>query len=355
MTKTGLKQRGRAGFNFLAEMAAWSGRELQAAANEDFDQATAGEETLPVDQAKLRRGYQVLEGSKAFAWDRFYTRVAGEHQYVAALEAYEDGEAEIEAEYADLKGQGGTLELDATLESPSYWSDTDFHLAPGGWDGHPRMGFMIHDYIYDLLFATGGVGAVKPGQSFADQRFVTAQHASQETYRDILEIGVGTGRYALALQRAYPEAKIHGVDAGTSELEHARLIAARHGYEWELKQAIAEDLPYAENSFDLVTFFILLHEVPVPAAKQILAEAYRVLEPGGELLIGDVAPYKVQESLFRSVILDWETEHRCEPFWRGALLQDRAQLLRDAGFERVEEFGVGPGNYPWVTRGYKPA
>lgn len=353
--KTGLKQRGRASFNFLADMAAWSGRELQAAASADLDELLGDNELPEGDQPKLRRGYQLLEQSRNFSFDRFYTRMAGEHQYVAALEAFEDGEAEIEAEYAQLADQGGELTLNPDQEFPGYWSDTEFHLAPGGWEGHPRMGFMIHDYIYDLLFATGGVGAVKPGESFADQRYVTAKEGRRDSYHDILELGVGTGRYALALQRAWPAAKIHGVDLGITELEHAKLIAARNGYQWDLRQAAAEATPYPDNTFDLVTMFILLHEVPQPAANAIVAEAYRVLEPGGEILIGDVAPYKYQDSLFRSIVLDWETEHRCEPFWRGALLTDRAELLASAGFTQIEEYGVGPGNYPWVSRGVKPA
>jgi len=247
------------------------------------------------------------------------------------------------------------MKLNPDVDLPDYWSKTEFHLAPGGWDGHPRMGFMIHDYIYDLLFATGGIGAVKPGQSFADQRFVTAQQGRKGSYHDILELGVGTGRYALELQRAWPGAAIHGVDLGVSELRHARLIAARNGYEWDLRQAAAESTPYPDNSFDMVTMFILLHEVPVPAARAIIAEAFRVLEPGGELIIGDVAPYRHQESLFRSVVLDWETENRCEPFWRGALLADRTEILAAAGLTGIEEYGVGPGNYPWVSRGTKPA
>ena len=355
MLKTGLKQRGRANFNFLADLAGWSGRELQAVAGKDLETALTGQDLPEGDQAKLKVGYKLLEDSRAFSWDRFYTRVSGEHQYVAAMEAYEDGLEEITAEYAENADKGGTITFDPDLAQPKYWTDTDFHLAPGGWDGHEHMGFMIHDYIYDLLFATGGIGAVKPGQSFADQRYVTAQEASKDTYHDILELGVGTGRYAAALQRAYPDAKIHGVDAGVSELKHAKLIAARNGWEWELRQAMAEALPYDDSTFDLVTAFILFHEVPVPVAKTIVKEAFRVCEPGGEFIIGDVAPYKEQESLFRSVVLDWETDHRSEPFWRGALLIDRGQLLRDAGFVEVTEYGVGPGNYPWVTRGVKPA
>ncbi|MTD15780.1 methyltransferase domain-containing protein [Nakamurella sp. YIM 132087] len=353
--KTGLTQRGRAHFAFLAEMAGWSGRELQKAAAADLATALESVELPENTQAKLKKGYELLEPSAAFAWDRFYTRVSGEHQYVAALEAYEDGVTAIEAEYADQADAGGTLVLDESVAAPKYWTDTEFHLAPGGWEGHPRMGFMIHDYIYDLLFATGGVGAVKPGESFADQRYVTAKEGRKDSYRNILELGVGTGRMASALQRAWPDAQIHGVDLGESELRHAKLIAARNGWKWDLRQAAAEELPYDEGTFDMVAAFILLHEVPVPVAKQIIGEAFRVLEPGGELIIGDVAPYTQQESLFRSVVLDWETDHRCEPFWRGALLIDRGQIFRDAGFVEVEEYGVGPGNYPWVTRGVKPA
>lgn len=352
--KTGLQQRGRAGFNFLAELAGWSGKDLQAVAAEDFERLTENV-TLPEgEQAAIREGAKLLEQSPTFVWDRFYTRYSGEQQYEVALEAFEDGRDAVEQEYAANADKGGTLVLDPDVEIPAYWSETEFHLAPGGWEGHERMGFMIHDYVYDLLFATGGIGAVRPGQSFADQRYLVAKEGTLDSYESILEFGIGTGRYAMALQRAWPDAKISGVDLGRTELEHAKLIAARNGWEWDLRQAACEATPYEDDSFDMVTAFILLHEVPVPAAKAILAEAFRVCRPGGEILVADVAPYREQDSLFRCIVLDWETENRDEPFWRGALLQDRVGLLTEAGFVDVEEYAVGPGNYPWVTRGRKP-
>lgn len=349
---TGLKQRGRADFNFLADVAKWSGLELQAAAEKDFEALRADQELPPTRHEQIVMATRLLEnGSAAYGWDRFFTRFVAEHQFEAARYAYEDGEPAITAEYAAGAQQGGTITLDADVKAPAYWSQTDFHLAPGGWEGHDRMGFMIHDYVYDLIFSTGGVGAVRPNEKFTDARTRTAQAGLKDHYDDILELGIGTGRYAVSLQNVYPKARITGVELGRTELEHAKLVAARNGFEWNLRQAACEELPFEDNSFDLVTAFILLHEVPQPAARKILAEAFRVCKPGGEVLIGDVAPYKNQDSLFRCVILDWETEHRAEPFWRGSLLADRPGLVAAAGFEDVTEFGA---SYPWITRGVKP-
>jgi SAM-dependent methyltransferase len=350
---TGLKQRGRADFNFLADVARWSGTELQAAAEKDFDRLVSQTELPDGIQHQIRSATKVMEaGSKVYGWDRFYTRFTAEQQYQAALNAYEDGAAEVSAEYEAARGKGGRLVLDPNVEGPDYWSETEFHLAPGGWEGHERMGFMIHDYVYDLIFATGGVGAVRPNEKFQDARTTVAAAGRREHYDDILELGIGTGRFALSLQSVYPDARITGVDLGRTELEHAQLVAARHGYEWDLHQAACEQLPFEDDSFDMVSAFILLHEVPTPAARRIMQEAFRVCKPGGEIVIGDVAPYKEQTSLFRCVVLDWETENREEPFWRGSLLVDRPGLVEAAGFEQVEEFGA---SYPWITRGVKPA
>ncbi|GAB3273640.1 class I SAM-dependent methyltransferase [Kineosporia babensis] len=349
---TGLKQRGRADFNFLADVARWSGLELQAAAEKDFDGLVEGKDLPGEVHERIRTATKLLEnGSAAYGWDRFYTRLVAERQFEAAQFAYDDGVEAITAEYDATAAEGGTVTLDSTVKVPAYWSETDFHLAPGGWEGHDRMGFMIHDYVYDLIFATGGVGAVRPNEKFTDARTQTAEAGLRDRYDSILELGIGTGRYAISLQNVYPDARITGVDLGRTELEHAKLVAARHGFAWDLRQAACEDLPFEDDSFDLVTAFILLHEVPQPAARQILAEAFRVCKPGGEVLIGDVAPYKNQSSLFRCVVLDWETENRAEPFWRGSLLADRPGLVAAAGFQDVTEFGT---SYPWVTRGVKP-
>ena len=90
------------------------------------------------------------------------------------------------------------------------------------------------------------------------------------------------------------------------------------------------------------------------ATKAVVEEMFRVLEPGGDFLAADIAPFGRNDA-FRAVVLDWETENRGEPFMRSYLRLDLADLLREAGFVDVEAYGLGKGDYPWVVRGRKPA
>ncbi len=67
-----------------------------------------------------------------------------------------------------------------------------------------------------------------------------------------------------------------------------------------------------------------------------------------------MAPAKDQASLFRCMVLDWETENREEPFPGAARCSPTGPAWSaTAGFEQVEEF-AGASYVPWVTRGVKP-
>lgn len=354
MTLPPLHQQGRASLEFLGSLSGYSGRVLLNRARTQVEQRVSADDVSPVLRERVKTVAEALSDSKEYAFDRLITRYVAEKKEERAFDALAPIQADVEALLVADEGRGGSLTLDPTLRPPRYYAETEFHLTPGGWNGHPLMGALLHELVYPYILNPGGVGAVTTGENVYDQRFEAARHARRSDYSRIVEFGVGTGQYAAALQRAFPSAHIIGIDLAEPLLRWARHVAVERGYTWELRQAAAESTGLPDASVNLATAYILFHEIPPRAAAAVTREMFRVLEPGGDVLIADVAPYSRQEP-FQTLILDWETENRNEPFWRQALLTDRAALLRDAGFTDVEEFAVGPGNYPWITRGTKPA
>ncbi len=89
----------------------------------------------------------------------------------------------------------------------------------------------------------------------------------------ILEIGPGTGMFAARLAAALPHASLATIDQSEHfvEMTRARGIDSRTGD--------AQELPYADESFDVVAAMWMLYHVP--DVGRALAEVRRVLRPGG--------------------------------------------------------------------------
>jgi SAM-dependent methyltransferase len=110
-----------------------------------------------------------------------------------------------------------------------------------------------------------------------------------------LDIGTGLGDGALLLAREFPHARVRGIDFSP---EMVRRAQARIGLDPEgrvaFKVADAADLPFEDESFDLVT------QLNVPP---FFAEMARVLRPGGYALIaaswGSQTPFYTPESVLR--------------------------------------------------------
>lgn len=99
---------------------------------------------------------------------------------------------------------------------------------------------------------------------------------------EVLEVAIGTGRNL----PFYPHGvQVTGIDFSPAMLEIARRRAADLGREVTLRLADAEALPYADGSFDTVVCTLGLCGVPDDRAA--IAEMYRVLRPGGLLLLLD--------------------------------------------------------------------
>jgi ubiquinone/menaquinone biosynthesis C-methylase UbiE len=99
---------------------------------------------------------------------------------------------------------------------------------------------------------------------------------------DVLEIGVGTGQNL----RYYPDdVRLTGVDLTPAMLAVARRHAADLGREVDLRVGDAQALDLPDESFDTVVATLVLSAVP--DVRQVVAEARRILRPGGRFLLLD--------------------------------------------------------------------
>jgi SAM-dependent methyltransferase len=98
--------------------------------------------------------------------------------------------------------------------------------------------------------------------------------------QDVLEIGVGMGADHLEWARSGPR-RLAGIDLTPSAVNWTAQRFEAYGLESDLREGDAENLPFSDNSFDLVYSWGVLHHSPdTPRA---FLEAHRVLRPGGTL------------------------------------------------------------------------
>ena len=104
----------------------------------------------------------------------------------------------------------------------------------------------------------------------------------------VLALGCGTGVEVRALRRRVaPEVSLVGIDHSAALVERARQATADEGLSENVvyRTGDAHDLPYSEPEFDVVTLHTLISHVEDPG--RVLAEARRVLRPGGTVAIFD--------------------------------------------------------------------
>ncbi len=116
--------------------------------------------------------------------------------------------------------------------------------------------------------------------------------------RRILEVGCGAGRHVVLFARAGLE--VVGTDIANSALDFTKRRLGQEGLSGvTLQQASATDLPFADASFDALLAWRFLHVLDREQAQGALAEAARVLSPGGSLLVGTRSPRSTNHELIR--------------------------------------------------------
>jgi ubiquinone/menaquinone biosynthesis C-methylase UbiE len=155
--------------------------------------------------------------------------------------------------------------------------------------------------------------------------------------KQVLELGCGQGEGQRILRRDFGAATVHGCDLDPRQLQRARArLASDAAFSWT--HANAQQLPFAALAFDAVVSFNALHHVPDWQAA--LAEAKRVLRPGGRLLLLETLRGFLQAPPMRQLM-----QHpRVNRFDAGQL---RAELHR-LGFELDGSRRI-PGCFLWLV------
>jgi ubiquinone/menaquinone biosynthesis C-methylase UbiE len=138
---------------------------------------------------------------------------------------------------------------------------------------------------WDSRVAEAELIARSPG--FRQLRDRIAELAEPGAEQTVVDLGCGTG--LLTLEFAPRAARVWAIDSSPAMIEYLRVKAASAGFEnIETVVASAVSLPLVDEVADLVISNYCLHELPHAGKERALAEAMRVLKPGGRLVIGDM-------------------------------------------------------------------
>lgn len=112
----------------------------------------------------------------------------------------------------------------------------------------------------------------------------------------ILEVGCGTGTFAIALKSMQAGASVVALDPDAKVLEIARAKADVATARVEFRQGFLDEAGLPPGSFDTVYCSLVLHQVPPSVKADLVAGMIALLKPGGRLHIAD---YAKQEGLMR--------------------------------------------------------
>jgi ArsR family transcriptional regulator len=235
------------------------------------------------------------------------SRRDGTSRYYTLLLDTADSQTLWQLTRAQLEGKSAAAQdlrrLERVLAARRATSEQFFATASGKWD-------KLRDELFGNDFAFRAIAGL------IDDEWTVA------------DLGCGTGAMTAIL--APHVAHVIGVDASEEMLDAAksRLAAAKN---IEFRKGSLEALPVAPASVDAATLMLVLHHLPSPA--DALAEAARILKPGGRVLIVDMAPHEKDDY-----------RQQMGHVWLGFSEDQMKKMLGAAGFTHVKLHALPPAH-----------
>jgi len=250
---------------------------------------------------------------------------------------------------ADHSRAQGSLQLDDSLQTPNYYDAVDVHLMPGNYDGRGASQGLLPGAVYDNgfnVFAFGAMGKQLNDIGCSMANFVRLKFPDINPGL-IVDVGCTIGHNTLPWKETFPQAEVHGVDMAAACLRYAHARAQALGVSVHLHQGNSDHLDFADSCVDVVFSSMFLHELPKKHIQKFLAEAHRVLKPGGVMLHMELPP-NAALSAYDAFYLDWDSYYNNEPFYKNFRDQNYQQLCLDAGFAEDAFFQSVMPRYTYV-------
>jgi demethylmenaquinone methyltransferase/2-methoxy-6-polyprenyl-1,4-benzoquinol methylase len=146
---------------------------------------------------------------------------------------------------------------------------------------HSRDRLIHWARLYDL-----GTGLL--GRRGSRLRAMIADNLQVQPGDHVLDVGCGPGRLATVLaERIAPNGSVCGIDPSPQMIKRATARARKHRVTVDFRVGYAQQLPFADATFDAVSCTLALHHVADDDQQTAVAEMYRVLKPDGRLLIAE--------------------------------------------------------------------
>ncbi len=153
----------------------------------------------------------------------------------------------------------------------------------------------------------------------------------------VLDLGSGAGFDCfLAASKVGDNGRVIGVDMTPEMIEKARENARKGGYEnVEFRLGEIENLPVADNSVDVVISNCVINLAP--DKRRVFKEVYRVLKPGGRLMVSDIVLLKELPDFIKNSI---EAYVGC--ISGAAMKEEYIGAIETAGFQEVKIIDEAP-------------